>query len=102
MDLFAEVVCSESAMHTLNEFALKKKLNQIQLASMIPGLIHNHVPTSKDTKDCVYCNRAGNIFNEQQPTGETNDIISRYRVEILEILKRMETELLNELNNIVN
>lgn len=97
MNVFSEIACSEAAIHVVNEFALSKKLNQIQLASMIPGLVHNHEPTSNDTSDCVYCKRAGNIFNEEQKTEETNDIIGRYRKEIQAILEKMEEELTLEL-----
>jgi hypothetical protein len=102
MEVFAEIACAEAAIHIVNDFALKKKLNQLQLAAMVPGLVHNHPPTSNDTGDCVYCKRAGNIFNEDQETEETDDIIGKYRKEISEVLDRMEKELTSKLTSIVN
>ncbi|AGE55764.1 hypothetical protein ATCVMN08101_809R [Acanthocystis turfacea Chlorella virus MN0810.1] len=102
MEVFAEIACAEASIHVVNEFALKKKLNQLQLASMIPGLVHNHTPTSEDTSDCMYCKRAGNIFNEDQNTEETNDIIGKYRKQIVAFLEEMEKELNSELSKCVN
>jgi hypothetical protein len=101
MEVFAEIACAEAAIHVVNDFALKKKLNQIQLAAMIPGLVHDHPPTSNDTADCTYCKRAGNIYNEAQETEETNDIIGKYRKEIKNVLERMEKELHLELSKCV-
>ena len=102
MEVFAEIACAEAAISIVNEFALKKKLNQLQLASMVPGLVHNHAPTSEDTGDCMYCKRAGNIFNENQNTEETNDIIGKYRKQIIVFLEEMEKELNSELSKCVN
>jgi hypothetical protein len=101
MEVFAEIACAEAAIHVVNDFALKKKLNQIQLAAMVPGLVHSHPPTSTDM-ECTYCKRAGNIYNEAQETEETNDIIGKYRKEIKNVLDRMEKELTCELTTLVN
>lgn len=98
MEVFSEICVTESAMFVVNEFALSKKLNQFQMALMIPGLVHNHVPTSISTEDCDYCKRVGNIYNDSQKTTETNDIISRYKNEILQILETMERELIDTLD----
>ncbi|AGE59524.1 hypothetical protein ATCVOR07043_758R [Acanthocystis turfacea Chlorella virus OR0704.3] len=102
MEIFAEIACAEAAISVVNDFALKKKLNQLQLAAMIPGLVHNHAPTSEDTSSCMYCKRTGNIFNEEQPTEETNDIIGKYRKKIIVFLEEMEKELNSELSKCVN
>jgi hypothetical protein len=101
MEVFAEIACAEAAIHVVNDFALKKTLHQIQLAAMVPGLVHDHPPTSNDTAECTYCKRAGNIYNETQETEETNDIIGKYRKEIKNVLERMEKELHLELSKCV-
>jgi len=93
MNTFAEISCSEAAVHVVSEYALKRKLNHLQLAMLVPGVIHNHSATEQNTSDCVYCQRNGNIFNPDQKTVETDDIIGRYRAQVKDLLDKMEAEI---------
>jgi len=93
MNTFAEISCSEAAVHVISEYALKRKLNHLQLAMMVPGVIHSHSATEQNTSDCVYCQRNGNVFNPTQETVDTDDIIARYRAKVKDLLDKMEVEI---------
>jgi len=93
MNTFAEISCSEAAVHVISEYALKRKLNHLQLAMMVPGVIHSHSATEQNTSDCVYCQRNGNVFNPTQKTVDTDDIIARYRAKVKDLLDKMEVEI---------
>ncbi|AGE48746.1 hypothetical protein PBCVCVR1_240L [Paramecium bursaria Chlorella virus CVR-1] len=99
MNTFAEISCSEAAVHVISEFALKRKLNHLQLAMLVPGVIHSHTPSEQNTSDCVYCQRNGNVFNPKQKTVDTDDIISRYRAQVRDILEKMEVEIISTLES---
>jgi hypothetical protein len=99
MSAIAEIACSEAAVHFVNEYAMDRKLNQLQIAMMIPGIVHNHAATELSTDDCAYCKRNGNIFSAEQPQLEaTDDIISRYRKRVEAIFAEMEEEINQELH----
>lgn len=102
MNTFAEISCSEAAVHVISEYALKRKLNHLQLAMMVPGVIHSHVPSEQNTSDCVYCQRNGNIFNSNQETADTDDIIARYRAKVKVLLDEMEVEIISTLDEKVS
>jgi hypothetical protein len=99
MNTISEIACSEAAVYFVNEYAMDRKLNQLQIAMTIPGIVHNHVATELPTDDCAYCKRNGNVFNaEQQQLQETDDIILRYRKRVETIFKEMEAEINKELD----
>jgi hypothetical protein len=100
MSAIAEIACSEAAIHFINDYATKKKLNQLQVAIRIPGIVHTHAATERMVDECIYCQRNGNVFSVEQqhtPLKKTDDIISRYRKRVEEIFKEMEEEILQEL-----
>ena len=99
---FAEISCAEAAVHVINEYALKRKLNQLQLAMLVPGVIHTHSATEQDTSDCVYCQRNGNVFNPDQKTVDTDDIIGKYRKQVRNILDELEKEIISVLDEKVS
>lgn len=102
MNTFAEISCSEAAVHVISEYALKRKLNHLQLAMMVPGVIHSHSATEQNTSDCVYCQRNGNVFNPDQKTVDTDDIIARYRAKVKDLLDEMEVEIISTLDEKVS
>jgi len=101
MNTYAEIACSEAAVHVISEYALERKLNQIQLAMLVPGVVHTHSATTEPTSDCVYCQRNGNIFNPKQKIVETDDIIGRYRIQVEDLLEEMKAEIMAVLDNVV-
>jgi hypothetical protein len=98
MDTIAEIACSEVAVHVVDEYAAKRKLNQIQVAAMIPGIVHTHAPSTRLVDECAYCQRNGNVFNSERKTADTRDLIYRYKEKIKAIFEEMKYELDAELD----
>lgn len=93
METVLEISCSEIAALIVDEYASKRKLNKIQLAAMIPGLVHDHAPTTKIVENCVYCQRNGNVFAPEDVSKETGDIISKYKKKMETICVEMKNEI---------
>ena len=99
MDTVIEIACSEIAIGVINGYAAKRKLNPLQVAMTISGVVHEHSPTTKYVETCAYCRRNGNVFGSGIEPVETNDVISRYKKKMRIIAKEMERELLDELTS---
>ena len=89
----AELAATEFATSVINEIAKKKKMSGMTVAPFIPGVTHDHPPCDFVVESCAYCMRNGNVFAEDSPCKDTDDIICKYRNRILEIFEEMEKEI---------
>ena len=89
----AELAATEFATSVINEIAKKKKMSVMTVAPFIPGVTHDHPPCDFLVETCAYCMRNGNVFAENSPCKDTDDIICKYRNRILEIFEEMEKEI---------
>ena len=56
-----EALQSDLAQHLLNAVARKYRVSPYHLALRVPGVCHEHSPTSKLVHGCAYCRRRGNV-----------------------------------------
>ena len=89
----AELAASEFATGVVSEIAKKKKMSGMTIAPFIPGLTHDHPPCDFVVESCAYCMRNGNVFADDSPCKDTDDIIGKYRTRIMEVFAEMEKEI---------
>lgn len=58
----AEIACSEAASATLNDVSSRTKIPGLHMATAVPGVCHDHPPTTSLVEGCAYCARNGNVF----------------------------------------
>jgi hypothetical protein len=58
----AEIACSEAASAALNDISSRTKIPGLHMAAAVPGVCHDHPPTTSLVEGCAYCARNGNVF----------------------------------------
>lgn len=58
----AEIACSEAASAVLNDVSARTKIPGLHMAAAVPGVCHDHPPTTSLVEGCAYCARNGNVF----------------------------------------
>ena len=58
----AEIACSEAASAVLNDISSRTKIPGLHMAAAVPGVCHDHPPTTSLVEGCAYCARNGNVF----------------------------------------
>jgi glutamate racemase len=82
----AEIACSEAASAVLNDISSRTKIPGLHMAAAVPGVCHDHPPTTNLVEGCAYCARNGNVFSADETTAdaavETDDVVARYVREV--------------------
>lgn len=100
----AEFVVTQHANSIVDVIATKKKMQGMTIAMIIPGLVHNHPPSSTLVDTCDFCRRSGNAFapNETGRGVHSGDLVQKYSNKIIKILKELEAELINVVDRAIN
>lgn len=100
----AEFVVTQHANSIVDVIATKKKMQGMTIAMIIPGLVHNHPPSSTLVDTCDFCRRSGNSFapNELQMGVHPGDLVQKYSNKIIKILKELEAELTVAVDRTIN
>jgi hypothetical protein len=82
----AEIACSEAASAVLNDISSRTKIPGLHMAAAVPGVCHDHPPTTDLVEGCAYCARNGNAFSAAETTVDrtvgTTDVVARYVREV--------------------
>jgi len=82
----AEIACSEAASAVLNDVSTRTKIPGLHMAAAVPGVCHDHPPTTNLVEGCAYCARNGNVFSADETTVgaavKTDDVVARYVREV--------------------
>lgn len=79
----AEIACSEAASAALNDISARTKIPGLHMAAAVPGVCHDHPPTTNLVEGCAYCARNGNVFSSAgRVDAVRTDAIERYVREV--------------------
>lgn len=81
----AEIACSEAASAALNDVSVRTKIPGLHMAAAVPGVCHDHPPTTSLVEGCAYCARNGNVFaadDAARADAARADAVERYVREV--------------------
>jgi hypothetical protein len=80
----AEIACSEAASAALNDVSARTKIPGLHMAAAVPGVCHDHPPTTSLVEGCAYCARNGNVFADAAARADAAraDAVERYVREV--------------------
>lgn len=79
----AEIACSEAASAVLNDVSSRTKIPGLHMAAAVPGVCHDHPPTTSLVEGCAYCARNGNVFADAARADAARaDAVERYVREV--------------------
>ena len=97
----AEIACSETAGAVLNDISSHTKLPGLHMAIAVPGICHEHPPTTHLVQGCAYCERNGNVFHDSNDvmTNDATDVIKPYVAEIKATLCRLAKDIMQRVHH---